>query len=48
MGYSEVFSHVVKNTTIRLVLGMVASENLHLEQLDVKIAFLHGDLKEEI
>ena len=46
--YSEVFSPVVKNTTIRLVLGMVASENLHLEQLDVKTAFLHGDLEKKI
>ena len=35
-------------STIRLVLGMVATENLHLEQLDVKMAFLHGDLKEDI
>ena len=35
-------------STIRLVLGIVAAENLHLEQLDVKTAFLHGDLKENI
>ena len=46
--YSEVFSLVVKNTTIKLVLGIMASENLHLEQLDVKTVFLHGDLEEEI
>ncbi|CAM8913335.1 unnamed protein product [Rhodiola kirilowii] len=33
---------------IRTVLGLVAKENLHLQQMDVKIAFLHGDLDEEI
>ena len=38
----------MKMSTIRLVLGMVAVENLHLEQLDVKTAFLHGDLEEDI
>ena len=46
--YSEIFSPVVKMLTIRLVLGMVAAENLHLEQLVVKTTFLHGDLKEDI
>ena len=29
--YTEIFSPVVKISTIRLVLGMVAVENLHLE-----------------
>nr|GEU70842.1 retrovirus-related Pol polyprotein from transposon TNT 1-94 [Tanacetum cinerariifolium] len=42
------FSPVVKMTTIRLVLSIVASEDLHLEQLDVKTAFLYGDLDEDI
>ena len=35
-------------TTIRVVLSLVAAEALFLEQLDVKTAFLHGDLDEEI
>ena len=46
--YIEIFSLVVKMSTIRLVLGMVAAENLHLEQLDVKTVFLYGDLEEDL
>nr|CAN62498.1 hypothetical protein VITISV_000081 [Vitis vinifera] len=42
--YTEIFSPVVKMSTIRLVLGMVATKNLHLEQLDVKTTFLHDDM----
>ena len=34
--------------SIRIILGLVASLNLELEQMDVKTAFLHGDLHEEI
>jgi len=39
------FSPVVKLTIIRSVLSIVAAEDLHLEQLDVKTAFLHSDLE---
>ncbi|RVW34552.1 Retrovirus-related Pol polyprotein from transposon TNT 1-94 [Vitis vinifera] len=46
--YTEIFSPVAKMSTIRLVLGMVAVKNLHLEQLDVKTTFLHGDLEENL
>ncbi|KAD1365130.1 hypothetical protein E3N88_42941 [Mikania micrantha] len=46
--YNEIFSPVVKMTTIQLVLSIVASENRHLEQLDVKTAFLPGNLDEDI
>ena len=33
---------------IKLVLGIMDAENFHLEQLDVKMAFLHGNLEENI
>ncbi|KAL5783223.1 hypothetical protein ACOSP7_008252 [Xanthoceras sorbifolium] len=46
--YTEIFAPVVKLNIIKCVLSIVASENLHLEQLDVKTAFLHGNLQEEI
>lgn len=46
--YNEVFSPVVKYTSIRSLLAIVTLHNLELEQLDVKTAFLHGDLEEVI
>jgi len=46
--YTEIYSPVVKLTTIWLVLSIVTTKWLYLEQLDVKTAFLHGDLEEEI
>ncbi|CAJ2642124.1 unnamed protein product [Trifolium pratense] len=46
--FEEIFSPVVKMTSIRVVLGLAVSLNLEVEQLDVKTAFLHGDLEEEL
>ena len=39
---------VVKMTTLWLLLGVVATEDLELEKLDVKTTFLRSDLEEEI
>ena len=38
----------MKLTSIQILLSIVASENLHLEQMDIKTAFLHGDLDKDI
>ena len=46
--FNEIFSHVVKMSSIRIVLSLAATLDLEVEQMDVKTAFLHGDLEEEI
>ncbi|CAA2996852.1 reverse transcriptase [Olea europaea subsp. europaea] len=46
--FNEIFSPVVKFTTVRVVLALVAQFNWELDRLDVKTAFLNGDLEETI
>jgi hypothetical protein len=46
--YTDVYSPIVKHSSIRTFLSLVAMHDYELEQLDVKTAFLHGDLEEDI
>ena len=46
--FEEIFSLVVKISSIRVILRLIARLNLEVEQLDVKTAFFHDDLEEEI
>nr|GEU74772.1 zinc finger, CCHC-type [Tanacetum cinerariifolium] len=46
--YNEVFSLVVRHTSIRVILALTTCKDYELEHLDVNTAFLHGNLKEVI
>ncbi|XP_071912390.1 uncharacterized protein [Coffea arabica] len=46
--YSNTFSRIAKLTSVRLFISMATTHNWSLHQLDIKSAFLHGDLQEEV
>jgi len=46
--FFDTYSPVARIATIRVLLALAASYGLHVHQMDVKIAFLYGELEEEI
>ena len=44
----ENFSPVAKMATVRTIIGVATSKYWVLHQMDVKNAFLHGDLQKEV
>ncbi|KAH9801545.1 retrovirus-related pol polyprotein from transposon RE1 [Citrus sinensis] len=46
--YSETFSHVVKSSTVRVILSLAVMQSWNVRQIDVNNAFLNGDLTEDV
>lgn len=46
--YRDTFSPIAKLNTIWVLLSLVVNLDWPLHQLDVKNAFLHGDLEEKV
>ncbi|RDX84635.1 hypothetical protein CR513_34284, partial [Mucuna pruriens] len=48
LDYNETFAPIAKMTTICILLALAVSQSWPLHQMNVKDAFFHGDLKEEV
>jgi hypothetical protein len=46
--FNEVFTSVARMESVRLLLALAAQEGWQVHHMDVKSAFLNGDLKEEV
>eukprot|EP00253_Pinus_taeda_P002257 PITA_02257 len=46
--YDVIFAHVTRLTTLRSIIALAVSQGWNLHHMDVKTAFLHGSIKEEV
>lgn len=46
--YTKVYAPVARMDTVRMIIAFAAQKGWKLYQIDVKSAFLHGELKEDV
>jgi Reverse transcriptase (RNA-dependent DNA polymerase) len=46
--YDDIFSPVVRYESVRLIVALAALQHWHMSSVDVKTAFLYGELDEEL
>jgi Reverse transcriptase (RNA-dependent DNA polymerase) len=46
--YDDIFSPVVRYESVRLIVALAALQHWHMSSIDVKTAFLYGELDEEL
>ena len=48
MDYQEVFAPVANLDSIRTLIALAAKHDLELDQMDVSMAYLNGELEEDL
>ena len=48
INYFDTFAPVTRISSIQILIALAATHHLVIHQMDVKTAFLNGDLNEEI
>ena len=48
INYDETFAPVTKLTSLHIILALTAEHDLEVHQMDIKLAYLKRELKEEI
>ena len=48
LDYQDTYAPVVKHSSLRTILSLVAALDLEITQLDIKTAFLYDELEEEL